>query len=642
MKLLLKLTQSFVRSFVRSFARLFARRLVWWKQQLYSAIDLAAGLAAGSAAIEGKAFCRRILAFCLVVFLSVGIGGCNSSFSKGVRVVNLPEPPDLLRGKEVRRLSGAVNEVAPPATFLDLNRLIAEARPQVEITAPKANQVIEADRVEVQLTLEGLSIYRDETLALGPHIQVILDNQPARSVFDLDEPLVFTDLTPGSHTLRAIAVRPWGESFKEEGAYAQISFHVLAETSENVPDSDQPLLTYLEPQGSYGAEPVLLDFYLNNAPLHAIAQESAQAETPESDHIADWRIQGLVNGQSFVLDQWRPLYLKGLTPGQNWVQLTLVDTEGNPLKNTFNSTVRTFTYDPSQPDPLAKIIRGDLPVEQIGQIVSPGYLPPIEPPTAGQPVVETPTVEPFEPINPRSEQEAQIEEPANSKVFEPEALEPETVKPEKPETVSPATESLESELPEAESLRTESSVTETPSFDQGEPELGEDLPNTPRSNKATESTFKRFDQFLESPRRASKQPVAPVNDDSSATEPLIKQENDSLDNERSPSKDIPVGQPESIETGPFEIKVPDSEVPNSEVPDSEVLGSEVPDGEVPDVTGIELKGSDVEQLLPEQPKADIKAFEEEVFTEPALERTESEEAELERAKKVEGVTTSDE
>jgi hypothetical protein len=145
---------------------------------------------------------------------------------------------------------------------------------------------------------------------LGPHLHVILDNQPYQAVYDLDKPLVFEDLPPGTHTLRVFRLPPWHESFKNEGAYAQTTFHIFTKTTDNNPDPALPLLTYSRPTGSYGAEPIMLDFYLTNAPLHLVAQESAD------DDIADWRIRVTANGQSFVLDRWQPVYLKGFKRGK--------------------------------------------------------------------------------------------------------------------------------------------------------------------------------------------------------------------------------------------------------------------------------------------------------------------------------------
>ena len=87
-------------------------------------------------------------------------------------------------------------------------------------------------------------------------------------------------------------------------------------------DSQVPLLTYSRPQGSYGAEPVMVDFYLTNAPLHFVAQDNP------ADEIRDWQIRCTVNGESFVIDRWQPIYLKGLKPGKNWVKLELIDEKG--------------------------------------------------------------------------------------------------------------------------------------------------------------------------------------------------------------------------------------------------------------------------------------------------------------------------
>ena len=98
-------------------------------------------------------------------------------------------------------------------------------------------------------------------------MNLIVDNEPFQAIYNIDRPITIKNLAPGSHTIRAFAVTPWGESFKNEGAYAQTTFNVLTETNDNRPDFSRPLLTYNSPTGTYGAEPLLLDFYLTNAPL---------------------------------------------------------------------------------------------------------------------------------------------------------------------------------------------------------------------------------------------------------------------------------------------------------------------------------------------------------------------------------------
>ena len=186
------------------------------------------------------------------------------------------------------------------------------------------------------------------------------------------EPIVLDNLSPGTHTLRVFASRPWHESFKNYGAYDRSVFHVFTPTEGDAPDSDLPLLTYSRPQGSYGAEPILLDFYLASAPLHSLAQGS------DEDDILDWRIRCTVNGESFILDRWEPLYLTGFKPGKNWVKLEFLDELGNPVKNVFNTTARAIEYKPGGDDTLSKLVRGELTAEEAKAIVISGYNPPEE------------------------------------------------------------------------------------------------------------------------------------------------------------------------------------------------------------------------------------------------------------------------
>ena len=317
---------------------------------------------------------------------ALGLTSCAQS-RPPIRLLDLP---DLPTGSETRRLSGDISEVAPPAVLLDLANLASDLQPQVKIAYPRPGQTIKETQVAVEVGLKGLSIYKDDETQLGPHLKVIIDNQPARDIYRLDEPIEFSDLLPGSHTLRVLAVLPWGETFKNSDAYAQSTFHVLASTGENTPAADSPVLTYSEPQGVFGAQPVPLDFYLSNAPLHLVAQESTE------DDVRDWQIRCTIDGQSFLFDRWQPIYLQGLKPGQHWVQVELVDDKGDRIPGPFNSTVRLISYDPSQKDTLSKLIRGELPIEQIGQIVIPGYVPPTieELPSKELPSEELPSEEP--------------------------------------------------------------------------------------------------------------------------------------------------------------------------------------------------------------------------------------------------------
>lgn len=292
-----------------------------------------------------------------VIALSWGLVSCSD------RLVASP-PPSLISSPAPVNI-GKLAEVPPPSVIQSLRRSLDQYQPQVKILSPQPEQVLEETSISIKLAVQDLPIFQNETLAMGPHLHLILDNEPYQAVYDVNQPVILNNLTPGTHTLRVFASRPWHESFKNDGAYAQTTFHVLTKTEDNRPDPALPLLTYSRPKGDYGAEPILLDFYLTNAPLHVLAQESAD------DAITDWRIRVTVNGESFILDNWQPTYLKGFEKGKNWVKLEFIDEQGNTVPNVFNNTVRVINYQPNGQDTLSKLVRGEIPFNVAKGIVNP-------------------------------------------------------------------------------------------------------------------------------------------------------------------------------------------------------------------------------------------------------------------------------
>lgn len=299
---------------------------------------------------------KRILAPMLVMVIAWSLVSCS-------------QPEGVARKSLISR-SAKLAEIAPPATIQELRQFTDVYQPQVKILSPRSGEVLQDTTVSVKLQVNDLPLFKDEELELGPHLHFIVDNQPYEAIYRVDEPIVLNDLAPGSHTLRVFASRPWHESYKNEGAYDQVTFHLFAKTPDNSPDPAKPLLTYSRPKATYGAEPVMLDFYLRNAPLHFIAQENS------TDAIPDWKIRCTVNGESFTFDRWEPLYLEGLKPGKNWIQLELLDENGNPFSNAYNNTVRLITYEPNGTDALSRLTRGEIPITIARRLIDPNYVPP--------------------------------------------------------------------------------------------------------------------------------------------------------------------------------------------------------------------------------------------------------------------------
>ena len=347
---------------------------------------------------------KVMFAFVVIAVLMASGGGIDKAHAAFWGRSRTPETtPTTIK------TTGKIAEASPPIALQELRQALDNYQPQVTFISPRQNEVLSDNTVSVRFLVKDLPIFKDETFGLGPHLHVLLDNRGYQAVYDTSQPLIFENLEPGTHTIRAFASRPWHESFKNDGAFVQTTFHVFTKTQDNSPSPALPLLTYSRPQGSYGAEPILLDFYLTNAPLHLVAQADA------TDDIADWRIRCTVNGDSFVIDRWQPLYLKGFKPGKNWVQLEYLDDKGDPVPNVFNNTVRLVDYQPNGDDTLSKLVRGELSAAEVRGIVDPNYIPPaIEPeqtpelapetaPETAPELMPEPTLEPLQEPEPTPE-----------------------------------------------------------------------------------------------------------------------------------------------------------------------------------------------------------------------------------------------
>ncbi len=252
--------------------------------------------------------------------------------------------------------AGGLSETAPPAVIAQL-ATAASSSPQVLVVSPRPEEVVSTNNVLVNLQVQGVPIFKNAALGLGPHLHVLLDRTPYQSVYDLTQPLTLTNLTPGTHTLQVLLAKPWHESWKNPGALAQVTFHVFAKSAES-PVATAPTLVYNEPDASYGAEPFLLDFYVANAPRHLDAHQH---------QINDWQVRATINEQSFAIDRLPPFYLKGLKPGANLVKLEHLNAQGQSI----DSTLRVVNYQPHGTDGLSRLLRNEIPLTEAVALFDP-------------------------------------------------------------------------------------------------------------------------------------------------------------------------------------------------------------------------------------------------------------------------------
>ena len=321
--------------------------------------------------VKYKAISAKVISCLIAIALSCSLVSCDR--------INLPLA-DKFSIPEIKNVGfdgiNSLSEVAPPELIQQLDQTLKSYQPQVSILRPKLNETLANTEVEVVLKVEDYPLFKDEKLGLGPHLNLIVDNEHYAEIYDLQESIIVKDLKPGTHSLRVLAEKPWHESFKNIEAFAQTTFNVLTATVDNIPEQNTPLLTYNQPSGIYNDEPILLDFYL--------------ADIEDQN----WQVEAKINEESFIIDEWQPVYLKGFQEGNNLIELKLLDSNGNPIENEFNQPIRLITYNPSDQTQktLTQLFNNEIAFQDAVAITTQDYyIQPIEEPAAVE-AIEEPTV----------------------------------------------------------------------------------------------------------------------------------------------------------------------------------------------------------------------------------------------------------
>ncbi|MCH9713561.1 MAG: hypothetical protein K0U63_03310, partial [Cyanobacteria bacterium] len=270
---------------------------------------------------------RSLLALLLALLLLLLSAGCS-------RQADGTSTP--ARGPEALPASaptGRLQEVAPPGGVTQINDALAGRHPQVTITSPGQGTVLPPGPWQLELAVEDWPLSNDAVVGLGPHLGVQIDGGPTLRIGDWGGAdagpgrlrLTLPELLPGSHLVTVYAARPWGEAVKRPGASAQRLVHRVSANPLSQPAPGSPQLLAVSPDGLASAEPVLIDWLLRDAPLQGLRSGDGH-----------WRVRVSVNGDSFLVDQNTPLWLKGFRPGSNAVLLELLDGLGEPLNPPFN------------------------------------------------------------------------------------------------------------------------------------------------------------------------------------------------------------------------------------------------------------------------------------------------------------------
>jgi hypothetical protein len=195
----------------------------------------------------------------------------------------------------------------------------------LKIVSPKADEVIAippADAgqpasigapVEVRVELTGYETFQDPATKAGQYVALVIDNiSTTFAYYDVTKPWVFKKIPKGTHTLRAFPVRPWGESLKDDAAFASVTFHVGEKDGKNVNEAGAPILTVLSPRGKVKGEAgrVLLDFNVTGC---LVAEKGAAPDSCRVRYKVDTE-------KEVTLSKEEAVWLENVTPGKHaWV-----------------------------------------------------------------------------------------------------------------------------------------------------------------------------------------------------------------------------------------------------------------------------------------------------------------------------------
>ncbi len=185
---------------------------------------------------------------------------------------------------------------------------------------------VEGYELGAQTTEAGTDLANSDK---GQHIHLIVDNGPYSAHYEPSFSKAFPD---GPHYAIAFLSRSYHESVKNPGASVVFQFNSGSEQAEEM-DLSGPLLFYSRPKGTYSgkdANKILFDFYLANTKLSA---DKRKVAVTVNDSL------------EFAFDKWQPYIIEGLPAGENTIEISLLDENGNDINPDMNRTVRKFTLE---------------------------------------------------------------------------------------------------------------------------------------------------------------------------------------------------------------------------------------------------------------------------------------------------------
>jgi hypothetical protein len=209
---------------------------------------------------------------------------------------------------------------------------------ELKIVSPKPDEVIpmppaqagqpepKGAPVTVKVELRNFETFEEAATKTGQHLEILVDSLPSSFPWrDATKPYTFKSLPKGTHTLRIVAVRPWGEAIKEPAALGTVTFHVGEKDGKQTPEPGVPMVTVVAPRGKVkgAGGKVLFDFLVAGC---AVAENTV----PDS-----CRVRYKIDTQPEVtLTKADPVWLEQLAPGRH-VYVVGLTREGKIVPGAF-------------------------------------------------------------------------------------------------------------------------------------------------------------------------------------------------------------------------------------------------------------------------------------------------------------------
>jgi hypothetical protein len=260
-----------------------------------------------------------LAAFLLLTFSACDSG--NKNTEKEETAVSAGEQP-----AEAAQTGIRLTDATPSPDFPDA---------MLEQSAPAEGAKLNAGKVKFEYNvknfeLTGMTEDAHEKMIAnsheGQHIHLILNNEPYDALY---KPSHEKELKDGHYVELSFLSRSYHESIKHPDAYVLRQF-VVGNAEDKQVDLNAPHLFYSRPKGTYTGqetEKVMLDFYIVNAELGENA----------------YQVRATINGEEFMIDEWRPYYIEGLPMGESTIELELLDAEGKRVDSPLNPVSRTIT-----------------------------------------------------------------------------------------------------------------------------------------------------------------------------------------------------------------------------------------------------------------------------------------------------------